>query len=204
MAYASNIVANRGTTPVPQIVAPQIVLQRAQRGGNPNAGHDIAYTDPIITIDQTGLSYKQRHGQTGVEFSFDTGTLMLTLRQEVLISNALSNCAQQKWAVHENGHVLDNQTIMSHMDAAIRIDRTLQNIFNNQQWMRRNSFQATQRTIFNTVAAIFRRLTAEAAATRDTRAEYMRVHRDILQICPEPYIYEVNRSDTLTQIADFF
>jgi hypothetical protein len=42
----------------------------------------------------------------------------------MLISNALSNCAQQKWIVHENGHVRDNQTVMIQMDAAIRADLT--------------------------------------------------------------------------------
>jgi len=47
-------------------------------------------------------------------------------------------------------------------------------------------------------------LTAQAVAAYDTRAEYMRVHRDILLNCPEPYIYEVNRGDTLSQMADFF
>lgn len=73
-----------------------------------------------------------------------------------------------------------------------------------QQWYPRSAFQTTQQTIFNTVSAIFRRLTAQTVANRDTRAEYMRVHRDVLQNCPEPYIYEVNRGDTLSQIAGFF
>jgi phage tail protein X len=199
-----NIVANQGTPPSPQIVAPPIVVQRAQQGGSPNAALAIGYTDPIITIDQTGLSYRQRQGPAGLEFSFDTGTLRLTLRQEMLISNALSRCAQQKWIAHENGHVRDNQSVMTRMDPAIRADPTLRSIFINPQWTPRSRFQATQQTIFNTVSNIFRRLTASAATARDTRAEYMRVGRDILLNCPEPYIYEVNRGDTLGQIAEFF
>lgn len=199
-----NIVANQGTAPAPQIVAPQTVVQRAQQGGNPNAALGLAYTDPIIRIDQTGLSFRQRQGPTGLEFQFDTGTLTLTLRQEMLISNALSTCEQQKWIAHENGHVGDNQTVMTHMDAEIRANPTLQSILINPQWTPRARFQATQQTIFNEVSAIFRRLTARAVAARDTRAEYMRVHRDVLLNCPGPYIYEVNRGDTLSQIADFF
>ena len=79
----------------------------------------------------------------GAEFSFDTGTLTLTLRQEMSVSDALSLCAPQKWVGHENGHVQDNQGVM-------------------------------------------------------------RVHRDVLRNCPEPYIYEVNWGDTLSGIADFF
>ena len=199
-----NIVANKGAAPSPQIVAPQTVIQRAQQGGNPNAALGLAYTDPIIRIDQTGLSFRQRQGPTGPEFQFDTGTLTLTLRQEMLISNTLSNCAQQKWIVHENGHVRDNQRIMTQMDATIRADPTLQSIFINPQWSPSGRFQATQQTVFNAVSAIFRRLTVQAVAAYDTRAEYMQVHRDILLNCPGPYIYEVNRGDTLSQIADFF
>lgn len=90
------------------------------------------------------------------------------------------------------------------MDAAIRADPTLRAIFLDQQWYPRPSFQATQQTIFNTISGIFRRLTGQAVARRDTRAEYMRVHRDVLQNCPEPYIYEVNRGDTLSRIAECF
>jgi nucleoid-associated protein YgaU len=198
------IVANRGAAPAPQVVAPQTVVQRAQQGGNPNAALGLAYTHPNITIDQTGLSYRQRQTPTGVEFQFDTGTLTLTLRQDMLISNTLSSCAQQKWILHENGHVHDNQAVMTQMDAAIRAERTLQGILINPQWAPRARFQATQQTIFNAVSAIFQRLTARAVAARDTRPEYMRVQRDILLNCPGPYIYEVNRGDTLSQIADFF
>ena len=199
-----NVVANQGASPSPQIVSPQTVVQRAQQGGNSGAALALAYTDPAIRIDQTGLSYNQQHGPTGVEFRFDTGTLTLTLRQDVLISNTLSNCAQQKWAAHENGHVTDNQTVMTRMDAEIRADPALQTIFITPQWRPIGTFQATQQTIFNSVSAIFQRLTAQAVVARDTRAEYMRVHRDVLLNCPGPYVYEVNRGDTLSQIADFF
>ena len=198
------VAANQGSIPAPQVVPPATVVKRAQQGGNPNAVLGLAYTDPIITIDQTALQYRQRQGAAGIEFSFDTGTLRLTLRQDMLISNTLSICAQQKWAAHERDHVTDNQQVMTRMDAAIRADPTLQAIFLNLQWHARSAFQPTQQTIFNTISDIFRRLTAQAAAKRDSRAEYMRVHRDILQNCPESYIYEVNRGDTLSRIAEFF
>lgn len=198
------VVATPGASPAPQVVPLATVVQRAQQGGNPNAALGLAYTDPIITIDQTALQYRQRQGPAGIEFSFDTGALRLTLRQDMLISSTLSVCAQQKWAAHETGHVTDNQQVMTQMDSAIRADRALQAIFLNPLWYPRSAFQQTQQTIFNAVSAIFRRLTAQAVAGRDTRAEYMRVHRDILQNCPEPYIYEVNRGDTLSRIAEFF
>jgi outer membrane cobalamin receptor len=58
------------------------------------------------------------------------------------------------------------------MDAAVGADATLKAIFLDQQWYRRSAFQATQQTIFNSVSAIFRRLTGQAVARRDSRAEY--------------------------------
>lgn len=89
------------------------------------------------------------------------------------------------------------------MDAAIRADLTLTAIFVQQQWYP-GSTQAMKQTIFNTVSAIFRRLTAQASANRDTQAEYRQVHRDVLQNCPEPFIYEVVPGDTLSRLADWF
>jgi len=193
-----------GSSPTPQIVSPATVVQRVKKGGNPSATLAIAYTDPILNIDQTGLSFRQRQGSSGPEFSFDTGTLKLTLRQEVLVSNALSACAQQKWIAHEQGHVTDNQQLLGQLDAAIRSDPTLRPIFIGQTWQPRTAFAATGQTIQNAVGAIFFKLTAQAVALRDTRAEYMRVQRDILKNCPGPFVYEVNPGDNLSQIADFF
>src|SRR5215470_4298681 len=199
-----NIVANAGVAPQPQIVPIQTVVQHAQQGGSPDAALAVAYTEPTINIDMTGLNYRQRQGPAGPEFQFDTGTLKLTLRQEMFISNTLSKCAQKKWIAHENGHVADYQAVMAQMDPAIRADPTIQRILLNPQWAPRGQFQATDQAIFNAVGAIFFRLTAQLNAARDTRAEYMRVQRDILHNCPEPFIYEVNKGDTLSQLADFF
>jgi nucleoid-associated protein YgaU len=198
------VVSNPGVSPAPQVVPTATIINRAQQDGNPNAALGLAYTGPIINIDQRALAYRQRQAAAGLEFSFDTGVLTLTLRQDMLISNTLSVCAQQKWIAHERGHVTDNQQVMAHMDAGIRADPQLQAIFLRQQWHPRSAFQATEQIIFNAVSAIFRRLTAQATAHRDTRTEYMRVHRDVLQNCPEPYIYEVNHGDTLSRIAEFF
>lgn len=198
-----HIIANRGIAPVPQIVAPQIVVQQARQGGNPDP-LAVGYTYPTVNIDGSGLSFRERRGPSGPEFSFDTGTLELKLRQEMWISNALSNCAQQKWIVHENGHVVDNQAVMNRMDAAIRTDHTLKRIFIQQHWIPRARFQATQQTIRNAVAAIFKRLTGDAAKARDTLTEYMRVERDILLNCPETYIHEVTSGETLSQLAEYF
>jgi nucleoid-associated protein YgaU len=198
------VVSNPGASLIPQVVPTATIVIRAQQDGNSNAALALAYTGPIISIDQRALVYRQRQAAAGLEFSFDTGVLTLTLRQDLLISNTLSVCAQQKWIAHERGHVTDNQQVMAHMDASILADRQLQAIFLRQQWHPRSAFQATEKIIFNAISAIFRRLTTQATAHRDTRTEYMRVHRDVLKNCLEPYMYEVNRGDTLSGIAEFF
>lgn len=199
------VVANQGTAPTPQIVTPQVLVQKVQQGGGgANAALALAFTFPIISIDQRQLQYKQRMGASGAEFSFDTGTLTLNLRQEMFISNALSACARGKWQAHEDDHVQDNQNVMPQMDGAIRADPVLRNVFVTPQWFPTSTFAAKQQEIHQLVGDIFRRLTSAAATARDTRAEYMRVHRDVLQNCPGPYIYEVNRGDTLSRIAEFF
>lgn len=118
----------------------------------------VAFTHPIINIDQTGLSFRQRQGPTGPEFSFDTGTLRLQLRHEMWISNALSNCAQQRWLVHENDHVRDNQRVMTQMDAAIRSYPTLRSLLINPGWTPRARFTAIGQAIFNAVSSHFRSL----------------------------------------------
>jgi nucleoid-associated protein YgaU len=197
------VAVSAGTLPTPQIVPPATVVQRAQQGGSAHAALALAYTRPIISIDQSQLQYRQRQGQV-VEFSFDTGTLTLNLRQEQHIADTLSPCARAKWLAHENGHAIDNQRVISRMDAEIRADPVLQPIFIGQNWYPSSTFQATNQRIFNTISTIFQRLTAAAVIARDTRAEYMRVHRDVLVNCPEPYLYEVNPGDTLGQIASFF
>ena len=197
------IVADKGEEPEPQIVDPKIVIQKAREGGNPNAALAIAYTDPIINIDQTGLHYQLRNEPKGQEFSFDTGTLRIKLKQQMFISNTLSNCAKQKWIVHEKGHVRDYQAVMSKMEEEIKNDPTIWSILIKPKWIQRKKFDETEKKIFNSIVNIFKHLTAQASAAHDTRAEYMQVHSDILRNCPEPYIYEVIKGDTLSRIADF-
>jgi len=198
------VVTNPGAAPAPQIVPLATVIQRAQQDGNTNAARGAAYTGPILTVDQTGLSYRQRHGAAGPEFSFDTGTLRLNLRQEILVSSTLSACARGKTVVHENAHVTDYQQVLSQMDREIRLDPFLRSIFIDLQWNPSSAFQATQARIQRAAGDIFRRLTGAASAARDTRAEYKRIYQDILRNCPEQYVYEVSAGDTPDQIADFF
>lgn len=119
---------NIGKTPSPRIVAANIVVQHARSSGNPNASRALGVTVPICRIDQSGLQYERRKNAGKIEFRFQTGILLLTLRQSIFISNNISDCAQKIWAEHEQDHVRENQQIMGRMEQAIRAHRNLQSI----------------------------------------------------------------------------
>jgi hypothetical protein len=176
--------ANAGSAPLFDIASPATVIQKALQVGNPEPEHAGAVTVPTLITDQSGLSYSQRSGPSGAEVRFDTGTLALTLRQVIYVSNALSTCVRQRWLIHENDHVAGNRQIMTQMDGEIRRDPYLQSVFLNPQWEPAALFRLTQVRVQSTVADIFRRLTEAAAAARYTPAEYARIQRDIQSNCP--------------------
>ncbi|MEQ9407101.1 MAG: LysM peptidoglycan-binding domain-containing protein [Fuerstiella sp.] len=192
---ALNFTISKGAIPAPQVVSPATVANRA------GTSRALAFTHPILTIDQTGISYKQRV-QAGVrEFSFDFGTIRITLRQDVLIASDLTPCEQRKWAAHERGHVNDNRGIMDNLEAEVMNYGLMQDVFVNGQWYPRTDFNLIQQLIENDVGTAFRTLEAAAVAAHDTTAEYRRVAREILRDCPGPIRYVVQSGDTLSQIA---
>jgi nucleoid-associated protein YgaU len=93
---------------------------------------------------------------------------------------------------------------MDRMDAEIRADDLLKEIFIDRQWFPRDMFNSLQTSIREHVAAIFQRLTAEKVRERDTRTEYARVNRLILSGCPDPFHHSVVRGESLWRIAEFY
>jgi hypothetical protein len=174
---------NTGTRPSPEIVAANIVVQRARTAGNPNASQALAVTVPICRIDQRRLQYEQRQRSGQIEFRFSTGILQLTLRQSISIANNISSCAQNLWAEHEHDHVRDNQQIMNRMDRAIRAHRDLQNIFFTPQWRPRSAFSSVQDTIESTVSDIFRGFVSDEVRSRDTDEVYSAIRDRIRRQC---------------------
>lgn len=137
----------------------------------PSGSTVVGITIPVIRSDQTGLQYHTRN--SGTEFRFNTGTLALTLRQEIHLSNALTACAQSIWLQHEQKHVRDNERIMTRMDAALRADAQFADILvNPTTWRPRSQFNATQALIQARVGDVFLQLTQAAVAALDTRQEY--------------------------------
>jgi len=75
-------------------------LPEAQGAIIPTGGTVVGITIPIIRSDQTGLRYQTRNHDS--EFMFNTGTLHLTLLQEIHMSDGLSMCARTIWLQHEH------------------------------------------------------------------------------------------------------
>lgn len=180
------------------------VVQEARKTGNPNANDALAVTAPRINRDFSKLQFLERRALTGYEFIFQTGTMVLTLSQDVFIDHTLSNCAQGKWLDHELGHVRDNANLTRGMEPSVRALPELQGMVLNPAWHPRARFQALQQRMAQAIADEFFRLTAQAVAGRDTSAEYRRVRRQILTGCPEPYLHTVERGDTLSRLALYF
>ena len=147
----------------------------------PGGGTPVAITIPIIHQDQTGLNYDTRNGNT--EFRFNTGTLRLTLRQEIHVSTALSPCAKTVWLQHEQKHVQDNERLMGRMDAELRANPEFAFILIRPTWQRVTRFADTQRDIRDVVNETFVRLTTAAATRQDTAREYQTVERQIRIRC---------------------
>lgn len=173
-------------TPVgaPIFDAPATINSMALAHGStiPAGSSVVGITVPIIQSDQTRLQYHTRNG--GTEFIFNTGTLALTLRQEIHLSNALSPCARTVWHQHELKHVRDNEALMPRMDRELRADQEFQDILViPTEWRPRSRFNDTQTAIQEIVRDVFERLTSTAAAHTDSRAEYRRVERQVRIRC---------------------
>ena len=157
-------------------------LARAQGSHIPAGSTVVGITIPIVRADQTGLHYHTRNG--GTEFRFNTGTLKLTVRQEIHVSNALSPCARTIWGQHEQKHAQDNKRLAAKMDAELRADRDFADILVSPSgWRPRADFNRTQQKIQQRVAAIFAKLTGDAARRLDTKREYQSVERQVRARC---------------------
>jgi hypothetical protein len=161
---------------------PARILQLAQAQGThvPPGSTVVGITIPVLRIDQTALHYETRNN----DFRFNTGTLRLTLRQEIHLSNALSQCAQTIWLQHEQKHVRDNERLVSRMEAELRADSQFAAILvNPTAWLPRSQFGPTQQTIQARVGAVFMRLSQAAVQALDTAQEYANTEAQVRDHC---------------------
>lgn len=168
----------------PTLDSPATIANLAKNQGSsfPAGLTVVGITIPTVITDQTQLNFQTK--SNGTQFQFDTGTLQLTLQQEIHLSQALSLCARNLWQQHEQEHVWDNEQLMSHMDAKLRADPQFANILvSPSTWRPKSSFNQTQQTIQARVAAIFQRLSLAAAQKRDTRSKYQHVEHQVRTYC---------------------
>ena len=158
-----------------------VALAVAHGDLTPGGGTPIAITLPKIGDDQTGLAFELRANNT--EFRFTGGTLKLTLRQEVHISNALSPCARTVWLQHENKHVQDNERVMARMDHELRADAVFAFILIRPTWQKFSVMGRPKDVIRERIQEVFTRLTSTAASRQDTATEYKSVEKQIKLRC---------------------
>ena len=183
MPLTISVTKNPATSPVLDTRARIAQLAQALGITAPSGHTMVGLTTPAIRSDQTALQWETRNKDT--EFRFNTGTLSLTLSQEIRLSSDLSACARGIWLLHEQKHVKDNEQILSRMDAELRRDAQFAAILvNPTSWLPKAQFQATQNTIRSRVAAVFQRLTAAAVQALDTPQEYAGVESQISTSCP--------------------
>jgi nucleoid-associated protein YgaU len=203
-----NITVDQGAPPSPQFVPPQEVARRAKENGKSDPDRAAAFTVPHIRIDLAQLHYTARVNSGAQQYSFDnTGTIGLALWQEMLVANDLPPGARRRWITHEKIHVADNQALMAGMPKTILSDPTVSSVLTQTGWHSQHEMQflaGVNGKIFNAIAAIFRQLTGTKATARDTFSEYQTINRDILWNCPEDYIYQVRRGDTLHGLANYY
>lgn len=195
---ALNFSISKGLIPAPQIVTPATVVRKS---GHANA---LAFTLPIIKPDLTTVHFKQRKSAGVLEFTFDRGTMGITLRQEVYMANDLTPCAQRKWAAHERHHVDDNRDCMDAMDTEIMRYSFCSSLFQAGDWYPSSDFSLIQGHLAQEIGDAFRDLTLKKVHAIDTKAEYSRVAREILRDCPGPIIYTVMAGDNLSLIAQHY
>ena len=179
------LIIQTSITPPPDAIqddpATIVALAAAHGDLTLGGGTPIAITLPNIADDQTGLSFELRANNT--EFRFTGGTLKLTLRQEIHISNALSPCARTVWLQHENKHVQDNERLMARMDAELRGDAIFAFILIRPTWQSFAVMGKPKDVIRERIQEVFIRLTSTAATRQDTRTEYQSVEKQIKIRC---------------------
>ena len=182
---ALTITTTSNTVPAAKVVPAKEVQDAAAAQGNPFAAKAIAITKPKIGFETKQLNFETRNG---TEFRFKSGTLPLTLNQEILVSDSLSECARKVWLKHEDGHVADNEAVMKDMEAELRKDTQFAEILVVPKWApigkNNENFKKVQKTIGERIGVVFKNLTFAKATARDTDAEYAKVEADVKKSCP--------------------
>jgi hypothetical protein len=171
--------------PQPQVVPVATIQDWARRIGNPDAHRrDMAgITVPSILVDHSALRDSHRSHEGTREFRYLSGTLTIYLRNRIFISGSLSPCEKRIWTSHEMLHVQDYEQLMGTLNLRLQSDSFMLAFFVDKQWFPENARQLMMDSIRETCARIFRQLTTDATARRDSDSEYERVRALVRETC---------------------
>jgi len=180
-----NIAITNGPEPSPTFVNPTTLQGLVREHGDTAAtgANPAAITIPRITTDQRELNWETRRSGRTVEFRFNTGTLRLTINQQIAMNATLNECERREWLEHENEHVSDNFGLGPQVERRFRASALFQTLFVRREWRSRDDFRSTQQSIQDQVAEIFGELTRAATRQRDTPANYAAVRSRIRSQC---------------------
>lgn len=185
---ALTITTSSNPVPAAKLVPVKEVQDAAAAQGNAFAARAIAITKPSLHFETKQLNFETVTNKKGTEFRFKSGTLPLTLSQQILIDDSLSECARKIWLAHEQGHVTDNDAVLTQMETELRKDTAFADILLFPKWTpvgkNNENFTKAQKTIGERIGVVFKNLTSASAMARDTDAEYKKVEDEIKKNCP--------------------
>jgi hypothetical protein len=184
---ALTVKTSSNPVPAAKVVPVKEVIDAATAQGSPFAAKAIAITKPSLHFETKQLNFETLSNKSGTQFRFKTGTLPLTLSQEILIADTLSECARKIWLEHEQGHVGDNDAVLGQMEAELRKDTSFAEILVFPKWTPvgkdNENFKKAQKTIGERIGVVFKALTSASVKVRDTDAEYQRVEGEVKKKC---------------------
>jgi len=182
------ITTKANTVPAARVVPAKEIQDAATAQGNPFGSRAIAITKPKLHHETKELEFETVTNSKGTSFRFKTGTLPLTLSQEIIVSDALNECQRKVWLTHEQAHVTDNEAVLKQMEAELKKDAQFSSILISPSWTpvgtNNANFKQALKTIGERIGFVFKKLTTDAATARDTDAEYKKVEAEVKKQCP--------------------
>jgi len=178
----------KGSEPKATLVTPATLKKLMKDHGDPNASDPkpAAITMPKVRVDQTKMQWEQRRSTKGVQFRFKSGTLKLTILQQIAMNATLNACEQKEWMKHEKLHVKDNFGLGPQLERDFRASNLFKKLFDRREWQAKSKWRETQKNIQKEVGKVFKKLTGDKVKTRDTKANYAKVHAEIDKTCKKP------------------
>jgi len=189
-----------------QVVPRNEVVKQARQAGYNNPEKALAAIRIFFPADPVTGDLDVILNEDQTMFRFAGGTVRVQLIPKIFITNTLNSCARDIAKQHEQDHIRDvlTDSFKQEMLATMKQHRALKLLLVEQRWTAVSQKEATKKTIEGAVVTIFNELGRAKARERDTPGEYARVLKTILQQCSGPFYHEVERGDSLNELALFY